>query len=96
MPLRSGAHLDHDDVTAFIGEGGLGQVWQVADVTPKRQVTHTTLSDRRPEGLRHVRERRVSLICVDISGARLQPCLAGLKACAAVRIEALRSVRLQI
>lgn len=30
MTLSSGARLGHDDVTTLIGEGGMGQVWQVA------------------------------------------------------------------
>ena len=31
MPLNVGSRLGHYDVTALIGEGGLGQVYQATD-----------------------------------------------------------------
>ena len=38
MPLQVGSRLGHYDVTALIGEGGMGQVYQATDTKLKRQV----------------------------------------------------------
>ncbi len=38
MPLSVGSRLGHYDVTALIGEGGMGQVYQATDKKLKRQV----------------------------------------------------------
>ena len=38
MPLNVGTRLGHYDVTALIGEGGMGQVYQATDTTLNRQV----------------------------------------------------------
>ena len=38
MPLNVGSRLGHYDVTALIGEGGMGQVYQATDTQLKRQV----------------------------------------------------------
>ncbi len=37
MPLEVGSRLGHYDVTALIGEGGMGQVYQATDTTLNRQ-----------------------------------------------------------
>ncbi len=37
MPLSVGSRLGHYDVTALIGEGGMGQVYQATDTKLKRQ-----------------------------------------------------------
>ncbi len=37
MSLSSGACLGHYEVTALIGEGGMGQVWQATDTQLNRQ-----------------------------------------------------------
>ena len=38
MPLNVGSRLGHYDVTALIGEGGMGEVYQATDTQLKRQV----------------------------------------------------------
>ena len=38
MPLNVGSRLGHYDVTALIGEGGMGQVYQATDPRLKRMV----------------------------------------------------------
>ena len=38
MALEVGSRLGHYDVTALIGEGGMGQVYQATDTTLNRQV----------------------------------------------------------
>ena len=45
MPLSPGTRLGHYDVTALIGEGGMGQVWQATDTQLNRQVALKILSD---------------------------------------------------
>ena len=38
MALKNGSRLGHYDVTALIGEGGMGQVYQATDTKLNRQV----------------------------------------------------------
>ncbi len=38
MPLNIGSRLGHYDVTALIGEGGMGQVYRATDTKLNRQV----------------------------------------------------------
>ncbi len=38
MPLTAGTRLGHYEVTALIGEGGMGQVWQATDTQLNCQV----------------------------------------------------------
>ena len=45
MPLEPGTRLGHYDVTALLGEGGMGQVWQATDTQLNRQVALKILSD---------------------------------------------------
>ncbi len=45
MPLSAGTRLGHYDVTALIGKGGMGQVWQATDTQLNRQVALKILPD---------------------------------------------------
>jgi len=45
MPLTVGTRLGHYDVTALLGDGGMGQVWQARDTTLDRDVALTVLSE---------------------------------------------------
>ncbi len=39
MALTAGTRLGHYAVTALIGEGGMGQVWQATDTQLNRQAS---------------------------------------------------------
>ncbi len=45
MPLNVGSRLGHYDVTALIGEGGMGQVYRARDTTLDRDVAIKVLPD---------------------------------------------------
>ncbi len=45
MALNVGDRLGHYDVTALIGEGGMGQVYQATDTKLNRQVARSVVRD---------------------------------------------------
>ena len=45
MPLEVGSRLGHYDVTALIGEGGMGQVYRATDTKLNRQVALKVLRE---------------------------------------------------
>ena len=44
MAMNLGDRLGHHDVTALLGEGGMGQGWQATDTQPSRDVALEILS----------------------------------------------------
>ena len=45
MALNAGTSIGHYNVTALIGEGGMGQVWQATDTQLNHQVALKILPD---------------------------------------------------
>ena len=67
MSLAPGTRLGHYDVTALLGKGGMGQVWQATDTKLNRQVALKILPDSfaaDPDRLaRFTREAQVLTSC---------------------------------
>ncbi len=57
MPLTIGSRLGHYDVTALIGEGGMGQVYRATDTASNRETYFITRnhgeSEQQEGGGRH-------------------------------------------
>ena len=67
MALEIGSRLGHYDVTALIGEGGMGQVYQATDTKLKRQVALKIL----PEAFSADPERLADTECTLHAGETL-------------------------
>ena len=65
MALEVGSRLGHYDVTALIGEGGMGEVYQATDTKLNRQVALKIL----PEAFSSDPDRLAR--CRDVGGYRL-------------------------
>ena len=61
MPLNVGTRLAHYDVTAFIGEGGMEQVYQATDTKLNRQVALKILPEAFAPAV--VRSARAARFC---------------------------------
>ena len=48
MPLQVGSRIAHYDVTAKIGEGGMGEVYRARDTTLDRDVARGECMTSRP------------------------------------------------
>ena len=72
MALEVGSRLGHYEVTALIGEGGMGQVYQATDTKLKRQVALKIL----PEAGQGFADHLALRFLQNISNAMGQPTLA--------------------
>ena len=63
MALSPGTRIELYDVTALLGEGGMGRVWRATDTQLNRQVAPTVLpnafADERDRMARILRQLRV-------------------------------------
>ena len=76
MALEVGSRLGHYDVTALIGEGGMGQVYQATDTKLNRQVALKILPEAfatDPDRLARLEREVFSLPAIPICGSEKRP-----------------------
>ncbi len=69
MALQPGTTLGPYTVTAKIGEGGMGEVWQARDTTLDRDVALKVL----PEAFTSVQRRESTLVMLGNAGGLIEP-----------------------
>ena len=68
MALTAGTRLEHYNVSALIGEGGMGQVWQATDTQLNRQVALKILPDAFADDPdRHARFQREAQVLASLN-----------------------------
>ena len=79
MALSTGTRLGHYDVTALLGEGGMGQVWQATDTQLNRQVALKILPDAfatDPDRLARFQREALSTRGLSVEGALISSIVA--------------------
>jgi len=75
MPLSAGTRLGHHDVTALLGDGGMGQVWQATDTKLDRDVALKVLPETfTSDPDRLVRFQREAQVLATQSSEHRHPC----------------------
>ncbi len=77
MALSPGTTIGHYDVTALLGEGGMGQVWQATDTQLNREVALKILPDAFASDPDRARFRREAQILASLNHPNIAAILVG-------------------